>query len=131
MKIFGKLKLKDKLAAKNSGLRHVLVEAPDFDNEKLMVFEPLIKDWLSYVSVVKLCEEDTELNEKIKAQKLVEAEAKLFIKCVRDESGDAIFNESELNDLISVFGNNHSRILEKGLELLTLNKNPLAIAEKK
>ncbi|WP_392552924.1 phage tail assembly chaperone [Orbus wheelerorum] len=131
MQLFKKSKLKDKLAAKNSGFRHVLVEAPDFDNAKFMVFEPPLKDWMAYVSVVKLCSEDNETTEDIKAKKLIEAEAKLFIRCVRDENGDPIFGESELSELINVFGNNHSRILEKGLELLTLKQNPLEVAEKK
>lgn len=130
MKLF-KSKLKSKLAAKNSGFRHVIVTAPDFDNAKFMVFEPPIKDWIAYISVVKACSDDGIKSEEEKTKALITAEAKLFIKCVMDENGDRIFVENELTDLIEVFGNNHSRILEKGLELLSLKNNPIEVAEKK
>lgn len=131
MKLFGKSKLKDKLSARNSGYRHILVEAPDFDGAIFMVFEPPLSDWVNYLKIVRDNSDDNELTEEQKIQKQIEAEAKLFVKCVRDENGDVIFPENEIKDLISSYGNAHSRLLEKGLNLLSLNKNPIELAEKK
>lgn len=131
MKLFSKSKLKEKLAAKNSGFRHALVKAPDFDDSIFMVFEPPLSDWIAYVKVLRDNQENEELSEDEKIRILAESEAKLFIKCVRDESGNAIFDDSELSELIDVYGNAHSRILEQGLKLLSLDKNPMEIAEKK
>lgn len=75
--------------------------------------------WNDYVASVK------------EEKDLIEAEARLFIHCVCDENELPIFNEDDLSELLEAYGNKHSRILEEGLKLLTIDKNPVGVSEKK
>jgi len=127
------MNLKKIITAKNSGFRIKEFQVAEW-NTTICVREPLHIDFYRYVKSIEKTSKDDSLTEQEKDLLNIKAETLLFAATVIDKNGNLIFNSNdskEMEALVESYGPVHTRVLNKALELIELNNDPLKEAEKK
>lgn len=127
------MNLKQIITAKNSGFRTQSIEVKEW-GVSVIVREPLHTDFYRYIKTIEQLKEDKNLSEHDKDEGSIKAEVRLFASILIDNNGNCLFNASDDKDmeaLISCYGPNHTRIVNKSIELIDLKNDPIKEAKKK
>lgn len=121
MKTYGvfsgiKMLLKNKLLDKTLAFRSVTIHSDDF-NADFIVFEPKTRLFMEFAQAAQDANDKQSDEAYEKARHL---EVQVFIECVHDEDGNAIFTPEDKAELLAVYGQSHSRIITKAFEKLSI-----------
>ncbi|MEQ1964403.1 phage tail assembly chaperone [Xenorhabdus khoisanae] len=115
--------------APNAGFRSKTVTVPEWGDVTVTLREPSAGAWGHWqaMTLPKEGEEDTTLSIAEKTHRNIRGDVVLFIDVLRDENGDPVFTEDDIDTVADIYGPVHSRLLHQALELMASQ----ADAEKK
>nr|WP_113869625.1 phage tail assembly chaperone [Brenneria salicis]NMN90978.1 tail assembly chaperone [Brenneria salicis ATCC 15712 = DSM 30166]RBP57327.1 tail assembly chaperone [Brenneria salicis ATCC 15712 = DSM 30166]RLM28530.1 phage tail protein [Brenneria salicis ATCC 15712 = DSM 30166] len=104
--------------APGSGFLTKAIEVPEWDGVKVILREPSAEAWLRWQDAVKTDEDSESLSVSERARRNLHADATLFVDILRDESGDPVFDVDDVEEVESVYGPVHSRLLRQALDII-------------
>lgn len=106
--------------------KHVVIDVPEWDNAKVMIFEPTLDGWHT-------AQQLSGIEGLTPAESNNVAIAALLVDVLRDENGNRIFKREDISELKNVIAPVHSRLFNEALSLSGLKDidNPVEDAEKK
>ncbi|WJM83213.1 phage tail assembly chaperone [Pectobacterium brasiliense] len=122
-----KKSIKSLALAAGSGFLTKSIEVPEWEGAKVILREPSAEAWLRWQDALKTDEEGETLSASERARRNLHADVTLFIDILRDENGDPVFSVDEIEEVESVYGPVHSRLLRQALDII----NDTEIAKKK
>ena len=91
----------------------------EWENTVVMLREPSSPAWMKWREIIHHdnAEDEHSLSDIEIAQRNLRADVVMFIDVLRDENGDVVFDESDINDVMAIYGPVHSRLLKQALDL--------------
>jgi hypothetical protein len=123
------MNLKKIILAKNAGFRTKKIHVSEW-NVTVTVREPLHTDFHRYIKSIKDITDNESLTDRERDLLNIKAEATLFSAILMDDNGDLVFLD-DVDDLTQNYGPIHTRLVNEAINLLGLNNEPIAEAEKK
>ena len=99
-----------------SGFRHKTVTVPEWDGVEVLLREPSAEAWARWQDMLK---GDEELSISEKAHRNLRADVTLFIDVICDADQQPVFSFDDAEEVRTIYGPVHSRLLGQALELIT------------
>lgn len=100
-----------------SGFRNKPETVKEWGGAKIILREPSAEAWLRWQEIVKGSEEELSVSEK--AMRNLRADVALFVDVICDENQAPVFSPEDAEEVQSVYGPVHSRLLKQALDLIT------------
>ncbi|WP_311763000.1 phage tail assembly chaperone [Proteus terrae] len=111
--------LKSLALSEKNAFRTKKVNVAEWENAVVMLREPSSPAWMKWREIINHdnAEDEHSLSDIEIAQRNLRADVVMFIDVLRDENGDVVFDESDINDVMAIYGPVHSRLLKQALDL--------------
>lgn len=113
-----KVNLKQLALAKLAGFRNKTVIVPEWQGAEVILREPSAEAWLRWQDATKAGEAE-ELSVSEKALRALRGDVTLFIDVLCNPGQQPVFNVDDMDEVQSVYGPVHSRLLKQALDLVT------------
>ncbi|MCW2479745.1 phage tail assembly chaperone [Candidatus Symbiopectobacterium sp. NZEC135] len=122
-----KKSIKSLALAPSAGFLTKAIEVPEWEGVKVTLREPSAEAWLRWQDAVKTEGDGETLSISERARRNLHADVTLFIDILRDEEGEPVFSVDDIEEVESVYGPVHSRLLRQALDII----NDAEVAKKK
>ncbi|AOR64864.1 phage tail assembly chaperone [Pectobacterium wasabiae] len=122
-----KKSIKSLALAPGAGFLTKAIEVPEWEGVKVILREPSAEAWLRWQDAVKTDDDGESLSVSERARRNLHADATLFIDILRDEDGEPVFSVDDIEEVETIYGPVHSRLLRQALDII----NDTEIAKKK
>ncbi|MDX7986699.1 phage tail protein [Xenorhabdus sp. 12] len=101
------------------GFRTKTVTVTEWDNSTVILREPSAGAWVRWNEITRPAEEDEKLSTEEVVLRNTRADVVLFIDVLCDENGDLAFTPDDTEEVMSIYGPVHARLLHQALSLVT------------
>lgn len=122
-----KKSIKSLALAPGAGFLTKAIEVPEWEGVKVKLREPSAEAWLRWQDALKTDQDSEALSVSERARRNLHADTTLFIDILRDEEGQPVFTVDDIEEIETVYGPVHSRLLRRALDII----NDTEIAKKK
>lgn len=122
-----KKSIKSLALAPGAGFLTKAIEVPEWEGVKVMLREPTAEAWLRWQDALKTDDDKETLSISERARRNLHADVTLFIDILHDEEGGPVFSVDDIEEVESVYGPVHSRLLRQALDII----NDAEVAKKK
>ncbi|WP_174868171.1 phage tail assembly chaperone [Pectobacterium polaris] len=122
-----KKSIKSLALAPGAGFLTKAITVPEWEGVKVILREPSAEAWLRWQDAVKTDDDSELVSVSERARRNLHADATLFVDILRDDDGEPVFGVDEVEEVETVYGPVHSRLLRQALDII----NDTEIAKKK
>lgn len=122
-----KKSIKSLALAPGAGFLTKAIEVPEWEGVKVKLREPSAEAWLRWQDALKTDQDSEALSVSERARRNLHADTTLFIDILRDEEGQPVFTVDDIEEIETVYGPVHSRLLRQALDII----NDAEVAKKK
>ena len=114
-----KTDLKALALSPTSGFRYKTITVPEWGNPEVVLREPSGEAWLRWQEIVRPGDDEENTSVSEKAHRNLCADVALFIDVLCDTDKKPVFSPEDEEQVRSIYGPVHSRLLKQGLDLIS------------